>query len=288
MARVVDCGLLCIVGVALLVLAAFVAEDWATDLMAVSIELCVVAIGILYEGILIAGRGHTIGKFVAGLAVRRAADGGVPGWKPAMLRLAIPALAAAVPTAVVLCVRLAGFAESASVGLLLLGVVGAAICYLSSTWTRDRRGWHDKVAGTVVVATDRARRGTGLAVAGLALALVALVSEIAIAVAVARDPGTWLNGGLIPLGELIVFFVVLPVNVGCWIGAVVFSTVAYRRARVEHLPCLAAVIAARMRPDAPPARPDCWHLKCRVVAFAGLCTAIAGMIFLSHLINLVT
>ena len=287
-ARVVDWGLLCIVGVAMLLLAGALSDDWEIEVVLVSIHLCVVLVGVLYEWILIATRGHTIGKFVAGVTVRRAADGGVPGWKPAILRLAIPTVVAAGPAVVGLWLRLAGFSGSANVSLLLLGALGGVVCYLSSIWARDRRGWHDRVAGTVVVATDRAHRGTRLAIAGLALALVALVSEVAIAAAVAQDPGAWLNGGWIPLGELVVFLFLLPVNVACWIGAVIFSTVAYRRARTAHLPCRAAAFAARTRGEAAPPRPDCWHVTCQVVATVGLCAALAGMIFLTHLINLVT
>ena len=72
-ARVVDWGFLCIVGVAMLLLAGALSDDWEIEVVLVSIHLCVVLVGVLYEWILIATRGHTIGKFVAGVTVRRAA-----------------------------------------------------------------------------------------------------------------------------------------------------------------------------------------------------------------------
>jgi uncharacterized RDD family membrane protein YckC len=91
----------------------------------------VVAIfGILYEVIMIALKGATLGKMAVGIKVVREADGGLPGWGPSALRWIIP--------------QVAGWV---SCGL------GGIVVYLSPFWDNAGRqqGWHDKVAKTLVV-----------------------------------------------------------------------------------------------------------------------------------------
>lgn len=80
-------------------------------------------IGILYEFVLIATRGRTLGKAARGLTVRREPDGNLPGWAPAALRY------------------------------LVLVAVPFGLSYLSPLFDGSgrRQGWHDKAARTLVV-----------------------------------------------------------------------------------------------------------------------------------------
>ena len=92
--------------------------------------LMVAVAGLLYEPIMIALRGQTVGKMVTKIRVARADNGGLPGWGKSIGRWAIPGLLFFVPF----------------VGWLL-----ALLCYISLTWDRSRQGWHDRAASTVVV-----------------------------------------------------------------------------------------------------------------------------------------
>ena len=82
----------------------------------------------------IATKGQTLGKMAAGIQVVSTEDGSIPGFRRALRRWAIPGLLGLIPY----------------VGLPL-----SYLCYLSLTWRRDRQGWHDSYAGTVVVRVDR-------------------------------------------------------------------------------------------------------------------------------------
>ncbi|MXV86070.1 MAG: RDD family protein [Acidimicrobiales bacterium] len=88
------------------------------------------AVGVAYEVVLIALWGQTLGKRMVGIRVINAAHGGVPGWGKSSGRWAIPGLLALIP----------------AVGWIL-----SILCYISATWDRVYQGWHDKVAGTLVV-----------------------------------------------------------------------------------------------------------------------------------------
>ena len=86
-------------------------------------------IGIVYEVGMIAIRGRTIGKQVAGIRVVRADNAGIPGWGPSFLRWLVPTAAG------VFC------------GLLTL------LVYISPFFdnTHRNQGWHDKAASTFVI-----------------------------------------------------------------------------------------------------------------------------------------
>ena len=284
-ARVVDWALLCVAMVALLILVGLVVpDDWAGGLLVGLFWLGVVVISGCYEAVLVARWGQTLGKLAAGVAVRRVGDGAAPGSKCALLRLAIPPVAAAGPAVVALWASLGSPAESAGPRLALVGVLAGGVCYLSSLWDRHRRGWHDRLAGTVVVATPRAGRGGALSAAGLALALAALSGEIALAAAATRDPFYWLGGGF-TLGQLVTEHLVIPTTAGCWAAAAVFCAVGYRRARTAHRSCGAADDADS---DTTPTRPACGHTPTMITAAAGLCATAAGIAYLPHLLNVIT
>lgn len=91
--------------------------------------LVLTVIGIVYEVVLIALRGATIGKQVMGIKVVMQDNGAIPGWGPSLIRWGIPAIA--------------NF-------ICGLGIV----IYLSPFWadpTGRQRGYHDLAANTVVV-----------------------------------------------------------------------------------------------------------------------------------------
>ena len=85
--------------------------------------LMVAFVGLLYEPILIALRGQTVGKMAMKIRVARADNGSLPGWGKSIGRWAIPGLLVFIPF----------------VGWLL-----ALLCYISLTWDRSRQGWHDR------------------------------------------------------------------------------------------------------------------------------------------------
>lgn len=108
--------------------------------------LIVVGLGGCYDIAMIAFRGQTIGKAVAGVRVVRTDNGMDPGAVRSTLRwltVAAPRLP------VVLALTLGGTALVAPA--LWVGWVLWPIVYASLLWGRDHRGWHDKVADTLVV-----------------------------------------------------------------------------------------------------------------------------------------
>jgi uncharacterized RDD family membrane protein YckC len=85
---------------------------------------------IVYETVLVATTGRTIGKVATRLRVERG-DGTRPRWNQAALRIAVPGVAWLVP-------YFGG-------GLL------AAVVYLTAAFHPLRQGLHDRAAGTLVV-----------------------------------------------------------------------------------------------------------------------------------------
>lgn len=94
-----------------------------------------VAVPILYETVMVATAGRTVGKMLLGLHVVRRPDGGRPGWLPALARGAPAGILAAGPTvAAVLAV------------LSILPMVGDRLL---------QRSLQDRIARTVVVQRRR-------------------------------------------------------------------------------------------------------------------------------------
>lgn len=87
------------------------------------------AVGLLYEWLLVAFTGATLGKFAMGLRVVKENTGQNPGVGGGFIRFIIP-----------------------SVGALLCGI-GQLLVYLSPFFdnTGKLQGWHDRAAGTVVI-----------------------------------------------------------------------------------------------------------------------------------------
>jgi len=96
--------------------------------------LIFIVLQILYEVSMIATRGATLGKQVAGVKVIREYDGQVPGWGGAFTRWGVMVAPAIVPC---------------------LGGLWVLLCELSPFFDNQgrRQGWHDKAAKTIVTAT---------------------------------------------------------------------------------------------------------------------------------------
>lgn len=92
-------------------------------------------IGFVYEVAFTTTKGQTLGKMAAGIKMVSVKDGSIPTAGMALRRWLVPSLLGFVPFA----------------GWLL-----SILCYLALTWHRDRRGWHDLAAGTMVVKVNRA------------------------------------------------------------------------------------------------------------------------------------
>ena len=108
---------------------------------------------VLYEPVMVAWRGQTLGKLMTRVKIVRVADGEPPRLWQAIVRWAIPA-AAGVALSLVVALVLAGVQADA---MRLLAMFAAwAPLYLTSFMDDDGRGWHDMAAGTIVVSVDAA------------------------------------------------------------------------------------------------------------------------------------
>ena len=94
---------------------------------------------VIYELPLTALRGETIGKILTKTQVVCIDNGQVPGWKKASIRwmvLYLPLLA-----------------------LPIIGILVFLLTAASPLFNSQRRGWHDKAAGTIVVPTSEGLQG---------------------------------------------------------------------------------------------------------------------------------
>ena len=107
---------------------------------------------MLYEVALTARSGRTFGKDALSIMVVRHDDGQLPAAAAAFIRWFVPAVASVAGAVVVAMIPVPepqGLARL--VGPAAGGFVAWLLVYASSIWDTDRRGWHDKAAGTVVV-----------------------------------------------------------------------------------------------------------------------------------------
>ena len=102
--------------------------------------VALIAITAFYEIALTATRGQTLGKMATRIVVVRADEhseanrGRPPSWGKSFMRWVLPTVLG-LP----------------SIWVPFIGYILWLLCYLSLTWDRDRQGWHDKAAGTLVV-----------------------------------------------------------------------------------------------------------------------------------------
>ena len=92
-----------------------------------------IVIMLFYELFLITLIGQTMGKMVTNIVVIKIEDGSFPGWKSSCMRWAVLYLPLLVP---------------------LIGIVLFLLVIVSPFFDPHRRGWHDKIAGTVVISTS--------------------------------------------------------------------------------------------------------------------------------------
>lgn len=100
-------------------------------------------VALLYEPVTTARSGQTIGKRGQQVKVVRYEDGGASSAFRCLTRWAVPIWAGTL-----------GWVVAAAIGLPMpyLGMPGLwLLIYVSPLWGRDRRGWHEMIAGTVVV-----------------------------------------------------------------------------------------------------------------------------------------
>lgn len=144
-ARIIDIVIMTVVMIVLFivgVVALFGAtSDSATDdeeTIGYAISLFIVLavlVGLLYEVVMIAIRGQTLGKMMTSVKVVRADNGLVPGWGKSIVRWIIPTIAGSI------------------LAFLIPGIGGllSLLIYVSLLWDSARQGWHDKAAGTLVI-----------------------------------------------------------------------------------------------------------------------------------------
>lgn len=133
------------------------ADSAATLLMFVAMCLVPVAVVARYEAVRTARTGQTLGKKIMGIAVVRMGSRSTRevvlglNRERHLARWALPHLSG-------LIAALIGAAASYPVlgvyGLLVgvcTGMAGWMFVYASTIWSKDGRGWHDKIARTVVV-----------------------------------------------------------------------------------------------------------------------------------------
>ena len=128
-AKVIDWLMFWVVTLAVILPTAFAFRGSGPRII-VLLFLMFALLGLIYDPVLIATRGQTVGKMATKIRVARADNGDLPGWGKSIGRWAIPGVLSFIP---------------------LVGFILALLCYASLTWDGSRQGWHDKAAGTVVV-----------------------------------------------------------------------------------------------------------------------------------------
>jgi uncharacterized RDD family membrane protein YckC len=120
-----------ILPVVLVVLAiGYIPSDGVTSDSLLFFNVAVTSVAFVYETLMIALVGRTVGKIALGTRVVNLMDGGRPGWSEAAMRALVPLSLGAIP----------------QVGVLL----GVSV-YSLALWNPLRQGLHDKAAGTLVV-----------------------------------------------------------------------------------------------------------------------------------------
>ncbi len=115
---------------AVVVAVGFTPSDSVTSKSLLVFNIAVTSLGIVYETLMIALLGRTVGKLAMGTRVVRLIDGGRPGWSEAVMRALVPLSLGAIPR---------------------VGVFLGVLVYSIALWNPLRQGLHDKAAGTLVV-----------------------------------------------------------------------------------------------------------------------------------------
>ena len=115
---------------AVVVAVGFTPSDTVTSKSLLVFNLAVTSLAFVYETLMIALLGRTVGKLAMGTRVVRLVDGGRPGWGEAVMRALVPLSLGAIPR---------------------VGVFLGVLVYSIALWNPLRQGLHDKAAGTLVV-----------------------------------------------------------------------------------------------------------------------------------------
>ncbi len=108
----------------------FTPSDTVTSKSLMVFNICVTAVAFVYETVMIARLGRTVGKIAFGTRVVRVVDGERPGWSESVMRALVPLSLGAIPR---------------------VGVFLGVLVYSIALWNPLRQGLHDKAAGTLVV-----------------------------------------------------------------------------------------------------------------------------------------
>ena len=108
------------------------ASDESTE-VPLGLVLLFIAVSLIYEIWMVAARGQTLGKMAVGIKVIRVDNGGSPGLNTSVSRWVLPGIFGAI-----------------GAFLPVVGLVSLLI-YLSLLWGKNKQGWHDMLAKTLVV-----------------------------------------------------------------------------------------------------------------------------------------
>jgi len=105
-------------------------SDAVTSKSLLVFNIALTSVAFVYETLMIALAGRTVGKIALGTRVVRLVDGGRPGWSEAAMRALVPLSLGSIPR---------------------VGVFLGVFVYSLAMWNPLRQGLHDKAAGTLVV-----------------------------------------------------------------------------------------------------------------------------------------
>ena len=108
----------------------FTPSDAVTSRSLMIFDIALISTALVYETVMIAMLGRTVGKMALGTRVVRLLDGDRPDWSESLIRSLVPLSLGSIPR----------------IGLLLTVLV-----YAMALWNPLRQGLHDKAAGTLVV-----------------------------------------------------------------------------------------------------------------------------------------
>ncbi|MEY2443842.1 MAG: hypothetical protein QOC57_2469 [Ilumatobacteraceae bacterium] len=108
----------------------FMPSDTVTSRSLLIFNVCFTTAIFIYQTVMVALFGRTVGKMALGTRVVRLVDGGRPGWSEATMRALLPLALGAIPR---------------------VGVFLGVMVYSLAMWNPLRQGLHDRAAGTLVV-----------------------------------------------------------------------------------------------------------------------------------------
>jgi uncharacterized RDD family membrane protein YckC len=108
-------------------------SDTVTSRALLVFNVALITTALIYETVMIAMLGRTVGKYATGIRVVRLIDGQRPTWSSSVMRALVPLSLGAIPR---------------------IGVFLSVMCYAMALWNPLRQGLHDKAAGTLVVYTS--------------------------------------------------------------------------------------------------------------------------------------